>query len=139
VDFWHEKCTPPRANFQAQTQKVIHTLRITFSFKGLTFLRISGILFVMKMKNAMTTYGATYLNNYPRVNGRQVFDTDEGTKLTLSKGDDFKGNYTVIKWHSYDDYGQTLETVTVKNDIWGSNPVEIYSTDEGETFTFSCE
>ena len=115
MDFWHEKCTPPRANFQAQTQKVIHTLRITFSFK------------------------ATYLNTYPRVNGRQVFDTDEGTKLTLSKGDDFKGNYTVIKWHSYDDYGQTLETVTVKNDIWGSNPVEIYSTDEGETFTFSCE
>ena len=86
-----------------------------------------------------TTYAATYHNNYPTCNGRQVFDTDKGTKLTLSKGDDFKGNYTVIDWHSYDGYGQTLETVTVKNSIWGTNPVEIYSTDEGETFTFDCE
>jgi hypothetical protein len=92
-----------------------------------------------KMNNLKETYLATYRNNYPLVNGRQVFDAAKGTKLTLSKGDDFKGNYTVIDWHSYDDFGQTLETVTVKNDVWGSNPVEIYSTDEGETFTFHCE
>ena len=92
-----------------------------------------------KKMNDTTTYTATYHNNYPTCNGRQVFDTDKGTKLTLSKGDDFKGNYTVIDWHSYDGYGQTLETVTVKNSIWGTNPVEIYSTDEGETFTFDCE
>jgi hypothetical protein len=50
-----------------------------------------------------------------------------------------QGDYKVIDWHSFDDYGQTLEVVTVKNTIWGTNPVEIYSTDEGETFTFDCE
>jgi len=50
-----------------------------------------------------------------------------------------QGDYKVISWHSFDDYGQTLETVTVKNSIWGTNPVEIYSTDGGETFTLDCE
>jgi hypothetical protein len=71
-------------------------------------------------------------------NGRQVFDTDKGSKLTLN-GQGMQGDYKVISWHSFDDYGQTLETVTVKNSIWGTNPVEIYSTDGGETFTLDCE
>jgi hypothetical protein len=88
------------------------------------------------IKNDMrTTYTATYHNNYPTCNGRRVFDTDKGTKITLT-GDGMEGDYIVINWHSWDDYGQTLETVTVKNVIWFSDPVEIYSTDEGETFTF---
>jgi lipoate-protein ligase B len=90
------------------------------------------------MNNNTTTYTATYHNNYPTCNGRRVFDTDKGTKLTLH-GQGMDADYTVINWHSSDDYGQTLETVTVKNSIWGTNPVEIYSTDEGETFTFECE
>ena len=85
-----------------------------------------------------TTYTATYHNNYPTCNGRQVFDTGKGTKLTLH-GQGMEGDYKVIDWHSFDDYGQTLETVTVKNSIWGTNPVDIYSTDGGETFTFECE
>jgi|TARA_R110000824_G_scaffold2570_3_gene11820 hypothetical protein len=91
------------------------------------------------MRDTMkTTYTATYHNNYPTCNGRQVFDTDKGSKLTLN-GQGMQGDYKVVKWHSFDDYGQTLETVTVKNSIWGTNPVDIYSTDGGETFTFECE
>ena len=67
MDFWHEKCSPPRAKFQAQTQKVIHTLRITFSFKGLTFLRISGILYVLKVRDEQemkkeTIFQVTFTN-----------------------------------------------------------------------------
>lgn len=97
------------------------------------------LYYLHKMNDTMKTYTATYHNDYPTCNGRRVFDTDKGTKLTLSNGDDLVGNYTVINWHSFDGHGQTLETVTVKNSIWGTNPVEIYSTDEGETFTFDCE
>ena len=35
------------------------------------------------MNDTQTTYTATYHNNFPTCNGRQVFDTDKGTKLTL--------------------------------------------------------
>ena len=41
--------------------KLIHRVRITFSFKGLTFLRISGILYVLKVRD--TTQETKKMNN----------------------------------------------------------------------------
>ena len=45
------------------------------------------------------------------------------------------GTYHIMNWHTYSDYGQDLETVQVWNPIT-KRLFEIYSTDEGETFTF---
>ena len=122
-------------------------MRITFSFKGLTFLRISGILFVLKVRDTTqetkkmndtttTTYTATYHNNYPTCNGRQVFDK-EG-KITLTNGR-LNLTFKIVKWHSFDDYGAEMETVTLQNVMPFCNEVEAYSYDGGETFTFDCE
>ena len=66
------------------------------------------------MDNEQTTYKATYHNNYPLVNGRQVFDK-EG-KVTLTNGH-LNMTYDIINWHSFDDYGVEMETVTLKNVI----------------------
>ena len=41
--------------------------------------------------------------------------------------------WEIINWHSYDDIGNTIETLTIQN---GEKQKEIYSLDEGETFTF---
>lgn len=43
---------------------------------------------------------------------------------------------TVVDWHSFNDFGQSLETVTVRKD---EIKFEIYSQDEGDTFTFDIE
>ena len=44
--------------------------------------------------------------------------------------------YHIMNWHSYDDFGQTLETVQVWNPITKLLS-EIYSMDEGNTFSFT--
>ena len=40
--------------------------------------------------------------------------------------------WDIINWHSFDDIGNTIETLTIQS---GKEQKEIYSTDEGETFT----
>ena len=91
------------------------------------------------MKNNNTiergSHEATYHNNLPTCNGRKVIDTHKGAKVTLSSGD-FKGTYKVIDWNRSDEYGRTLETVTLKNVLPFSNEVTAYSDDEGATFYF---
>lgn len=88
------------------------------------------------IKNDMKQYEANYNNNCPKINGLKVVDDYKGSKITLTNGD-FKGVYKVINWHKwFDGYGETLETVTVKNVIPFCNQTEIYSTDQGQTFTF---
>jgi len=100
----------------------------------------------MTIKNMKKeTYKATYHNNYPLVNGRQVIDKDEQSLVTLMRpaqdGDarDFKITYKIKGWHSFDDYGAEMETVTLQNVMPFCNEVEAYSYDGGETFTFDCE
>ena len=46
------------------------------------------------------------------------------------------GLWAITNWHSFDDIGNTLETLTIKR--LGVTK-EVYSFDEGETFTFDCE
>ena len=53
--------------------------------------------------------------------------------------------WQITDWHSFDDLGSTIETLTIErgNHVKGA-PVyreqkEIYSFDEGETFTFDIE
>ena len=41
--------------------------------------------------------------------------------------------WEITDWHSFDDLGQTIETLTIERD---GDMMEIYSHDEGETFTF---
>ena len=43
--------------------------------------------------------------------------------------------WTIISLHHYADYGMSMETFTIKRD---GETKEIYSYDEGETFTFDC-
>ena len=43
------------------------------------------------------------------------------------------GLWRITDWHSFDDIGNTIETLTIQS---GKEQKEIYSTDEGETFTF---
>ena len=40
--------------------------------------------------------------------------------------------WEITKWHTYSDFGADLETLTITKD---GETKEIYSTDEGETFT----
>jgi len=48
--------------------------------------------------------------------------------------------WQIINWHSFNDFGQTLETVTIErgNQVDLSKRVRatVYSQDEGQTFTF---
>ena len=41
--------------------------------------------------------------------------------------------WEIVNWHSFDDIGNTIETLTIRS---GKEQKEIYSFDEGETFTF---
>ena len=51
--------------------------------------------------------------------------------------------WCITNWHSFADFGQTLETLTIErgNQVDQSKREidEIYSQDEGETFTFDIE
>tara|TARA_R110002020_G_scaffold35609_2_gene107344 strand:+ start:514 stop:738 length:225 start_codon:yes stop_codon:yes gene_type:complete len=39
--------------------------------------------------------------------------------------------WLITKWHHFDDFGQTIETVTAKK---GDTEIEVYSMDEGLTW-----
>ena len=76
----------------------------------------------------MKEYKATYTNESPQEypNGKVTLDTD---KFNL-------GTYHIMNWHSFDDMGASLET----EQVWNPSTkrlFEIYSQDEGETFTFT--
>ena len=75
----------------------------------------------------MKEYKATYTNESPQEypNGKVTLGTDQGNC----------GTYHIMNWHSFDDMGASLETVQVWNPIT-KRLFEIYSSDEGETFTF---
>lgn len=45
--------------------------------------------------------------------------------------------WSVLKHHPFDDFGYTLDTFTIMN--YAGDVKEIYSYDEGETFTFDIE
>ena len=83
----------------------------------------------------MKQYEATYTNEnaeqYPH--GKVTLhrrSTDARVKHPIKMG-----TYHIMNWHTYSDIGQDLETVQVWNPIT-KRLFEIYSTDEGETFTF---
>ncbi|MAF42599.1 MAG: hypothetical protein CMI54_00325 [Parcubacteria group bacterium] len=46
-------------------------------------------------------------------------------------------HFTILKWHTWDDFGQTLDTVLVRG--LDGEEREIYSQDEGDTFTLELE
>ena len=87
------------------------------------------------IKTNMKQYKATYTST--DVNQRQG-------KVTLHRHSADKrvkhpiamGTYHIMNWHSFDDMGASLETVQVWNPIT-KRLFEIYSSDEGETFTFN--
>ena len=72
----------------------------------------------------MREYEATYTNENPQ-------EYPNG-KVTLEGS---SAEYHIMNWHSFDDMGVSLETVQVWNPIT-KRLFEIYSSDEGETFTF---
>jgi len=75
----------------------------------------------------MKEYEATYYTS------EQPQDYPNG-KVTLKLGCG-KVTYHIMNWHSFDDMGASLDTVQVWNPIT-KRLFEIYSSDEGETFTF---
>ena len=91
--------------------------------------------FVAETKDYMKQYEATYTlpkpSDYPH--GKVTLhrrNTDARVKHPIKMG-----TYHIMNWHTYSDIGQDLETVQVWNPIT-KRLFEIYSTDEGETFTF---
>ena len=83
------------------------------------------------IKNDMKTYEDTDPNNLSQ--GKVTLhrrSTDARVKHPVAMG-----TYHIMNWHTYSDIGQDLETVQVWNPIT-KRLFEIYSTDEGETFTF---
>ena len=83
----------------------------------------------------MKEYEATYTNESPEdyPNGKVTLhrhSTDARVKHPVPMG-----TYHIMNWHSFDDMGASLETVQVWNPIT-KRLFEIYSSDEGETFTF---
>tara|TARA_Y100000310_G_scaffold137548_1_gene136476 strand:- start:1035 stop:1241 length:207 start_codon:yes stop_codon:yes gene_type:complete len=44
--------------------------------------------------------------------------------------------HSVIDYHHYDDFGASMDTYTIMN--YAGDVKEIYSYDEGETFTFDA-
>ena len=86
----------------------------------------------------MKQYEATYTNEnaeqYPH--GKVTLhrrSTDARVKHPVPMG-----TYHIMNWHTFDDEGVSLETVQVWNPIT-KNLFEIYSSDEGETFTFDMQ
>ena len=71
----------------------------------------------------MKAYEATYTNDQPSEYPHGRITLDNGSQLCI------------MNWHTYSDIGQDLETVQVWSPVT-KRLFEIYSTDEGETFTF---
>ena len=83
----------------------------------------------------MKEYKATYTDESPQEypNGQVTLhrrNSDARVKHPVAHG-----TYHIMNWHSFDDLGTTMETVQVWNPIT-KRLFEIYSSDEGETFTF---
>ena len=86
----------------------------------------------------MKEYEATYTNESPEdyPNGKVTLhrrSTDARVKHPVPMG-----TYHIMNWHSFDDMGASLETVQVWIPIT-KRLFEIYSSDEGETFTFEMQ
>ena len=86
----------------------------------------------------MKEYEATYTSKAPFAypNGKVTLhrrSTDKRVKHPIAMG-----TYHIMDWHSFDDMGASLDTVQVWNPIT-KRLFEIYSTDEGETFTFEMQ
>ena len=86
----------------------------------------------------MKEYEATYTNESPQEypNGKVTLhrrNTDARVKHPVKMG-----TYHIMNWHSWDGEGQTLDTAQVWNPIT-KRLFEIYSSDEGETFTFDLQ
>ena len=86
----------------------------------------------------MKEYEATYTNESPEdyPNGKVTLhrrSTDARVKHPVPMG-----TYHIMNWHSFDDMGASLETVQVR-ELITERLFEIYSSDEGETFTFGVQ
>ena len=84
---------------------------------------------LMIMKEYEATYTSTDVGNLTRVTLHRR-STDKRVKHPIAMG-----TYHIMNWHSFDDMGASLETVQVWNPS-SKRLFEIYSSDEGETFTF---
>ena len=84
---------------------------------------------LMIMKEYEATYTSTDVGNLTRVTLHRR-STDKRVKHPIAMG-----TYHIMNWHTYSDIGNDLETVQVWNPIT-KRLFEIYSTNEGETFTF---
>jgi hypothetical protein len=87
----------------------------------------------MIMKQYKATYTSTDVNQRQ---GKVILhrrSTDKRVKHPIAMG-----TYNIMNWHSFDDMGASLETVQVWNPIT-KRLFEIYSSDEGETFTFEMQ
>ena len=85
----------------------------------------------MIMKQYEATYEDTDPNNLSQ--GKVTLhrrSTDARVKHPIKMG-----TYHIMNWHTFDGEGAGLETVQVWNPIT-KRLFEIYSSDEGETFTF---
>ena len=70
------------------------------------------------------------MNNWKRID-----DGNDEKAMTL-QFKDATLDLVILDWHSFDDIGHTLETVTVHEKAGHPNVKwEMYSPDEGETFT----
>ena len=78
----------------------------------------------------MKEYKATYTNESP-----QEYPNGKVTLRIRFNGIGQLVTYHIMNWHSFDDLGTTMETVQVWNPKT-KRLFEIYSSDEGETFTF---
>ena len=83
----------------------------------------------------MKEYKATYTDASPEAypHGKVTLhrrNTDRRVKHPIAMG-----TYHIMNWHSFDGLGASLETVQVWNPIT-KRLFEIFSSDEGETFTF---
>ena len=54
---------------------------------------------------------------------------DEDHGWLIIKGE----NWLITNWHHFDDFGQTIETVTVKHPL-NNETQEVYSLDEGQSW-----
>ena len=79
----------------------------------------------------MKEYKATYTNESPQEypNGKVTLGSEPLEPFGAV-------TYHIMNWHSFDDMGASLETVQVWNPKT-KRLFEIYSQDEGETFTFT--
>ena len=87
---------------------------------------------LMIMKEYEATYTSTDVGNLTRVTLHRR-STDKRVKHPIAMG-----TYHIMNWHSFDDMGASLDTVQVWNPIT-KRLFEIYSSDEGETFTFEMQ